>query len=208
MRTPMAWTARAASLLVLVGAVSACGSGGGGDGVASLGNTADGDAKSSRQSSTAKKDPQEAFRAFAQCMREHGVDMPDPEVSEEGGGGFTVGAPVGGDGAPGANAEFQEANEACRKHLDGVVRGGDGDGPSDADLEKAKEQALAFAKCMREHGIDFPDPQFEGGGMVLIGPGDGLDPNDPQMQSAMKECQKGTGLRGPGGGIASSEKVA
>ena len=208
MRTPTTWKVRAASVLVLVGAVSACGSGGGSDGVASLGSTGDGSAKSSRQSSTAKKDPQEAFRAFAQCMREHGVDMPDPEVSEDGGGGFTVGTPVGGDGAPGSNDAFQKANEACRKHLDGVVRGGDGKGPSGADLEKAKKQALAFAKCMREHGIDFPDPQFEGGGMIQIGPDGGIDPNDPQFQSAMKQCQKGSGLRGPGSGIATSEKAA
>ncbi len=31
--------------------------------------------------------------AFAACMREHGVDMPDPDLSGGGGGGFRIGGP-------------------------------------------------------------------------------------------------------------------
>jgi hypothetical protein len=209
MRTPMTWKARAAGLLILAGAITACGSGGGSDGVASLSGSGSNSAKKSQQSSDTKKDPQEAFRAFAQCMREHGIDMPDPQVSKDakGGGGFTVGIPSGSGGASGPTDEFKKANEACKKHLDGVVRGGNGKGPSDADLEKVKKQSLAFAKCMREHGIDFPDPTFDGG-MVQIGPSGSIDPNDPQLQAAMKQCQKQAGLPRPGRGFATNGKSA
>ena len=42
-------------------------------------------------SPSAPTDPQEAFLAYAACMREHGIDMPDPQVSDEGGGKFSVG---------------------------------------------------------------------------------------------------------------------
>jgi hypothetical protein len=204
----MAWTAGAAGVLVMIGALTACGSGGSSDGVASLDGTRE-SAQQSERASKAKKDPQEAFRAFAQCMREHGIDMPDPQVSDDAkGGNFTVQGPVGGAGGSGPSDEFKKADAACKKHLDGVVRGGDGKGPSDADIAKAQKQALAFAKCMREHGIDFPDPQFDGGRITQIAPGDGLDPNDPTMQSAMKACQKDSGLKGPGQGAVSLGKAS
>src|SRR6185312_5705061 len=49
---------------------------------------------------------------------------------------------------------------------------------------------LAFARCMREHGIDMPDPQFETGGMVMIGgqdeggAGPKFDPRSEEFQAA------------------------
>jgi hypothetical protein len=204
MRTRLRWTARAAGVVALVAGVAACGSGGGGDGVASLGGDDTDSSSSAKQSSTkAKKDPEEAFRAFAQCMREHGIDMPDPQVSTDGKGGtgFSIQAPVGGDAATsGPDDAFKAADEECRKHLEGVVNGREGKG-RDADVEKAKQQALDFAKCMRKHGIDFPDPQFEDGGrMIQIGPRESLDPNDPTLRSATEECQKKAGLPQPKAG--------
>jgi hypothetical protein len=43
--------------------------------------------------------------------------------------------------------------------------------------------SLAFAKCMRAHGVpDFPDPN---GQADQLGPGSGFDPNTPQFQSAL-----------------------
>jgi hypothetical protein len=45
---------------------------------------------------------------------------------------------------------------------------------------------LAFAECMREHGIDFPDPQFDGGAVMVGGPG--IDPEDPEFQAAQEAC--------------------
>jgi hypothetical protein len=208
MRTRSTWAVRAIALFaLLVGAVAlaACGSGGSGDGVASLssdGSRGSADDGSHAQSSKkAKQDPEEAFRAFAQCMREHGIDMPDPQVSDDGKGGvgFTVEAPAGGASGPRPGDEaFKTANEACKKHLDGVVSGPDGKGPSAADRQKFQEQALAFAKCMRAHGIDMPDPTFQGdGGMIQIGPNGDVDPDDPKLKEATEACQKKAGLPEP-----------
>ena len=216
MRTRSTWAVRAIALLaLLVGAVAlaACGSGGSGDGVASLssdGSRGSADDGSHAQSSKkAKQDPEEAFRAFAQCMREHGIDMPDPQVSNDGKGGvgFTVEAPAGGANGPRPGDEaFKTANADCKKHLDGVVSGPDGKGPSDADREKFQRQALAFAKCMRAHGVDMPDPTFEGnGGMVQqFGPRD-VDPSDPKVKAAMETCQKKAGLPMPKQGAGNGE---
>jgi hypothetical protein len=60
---------------------------------------------------------------------------------------------------------------------------------------------LAFAQCMRDHGIDYPDPVFsEDGGVTLIGPDEGaagFDPNDPAFQAAQEACQEIFGGSGP-----------
>jgi hypothetical protein len=55
--------------------------------------------------------------------------------------------------------------------------------------------ALAFAQCMRAHGVNVGDPTVSGGGSgggqvhVEIGTG-GLAKGSPQMQAAMTACQK------------------
>jgi hypothetical protein len=106
-------------------------------------------------------------------MREHGVQVEDP----------TAGGPVrvGGEGDPG---RLQEAEQACAAYA------------PRADLDPAaqaqvQEQVLAFTRCMREHGVDLPDPQSKGDGKVIIGgPGAGSlpDPDSPTFRSAQQAC--------------------
>ena len=55
----------------------------------------------------------------------------------------------------------------CRPSTRGG-RGGRFEPPSEEEQEKMQEQALEFSKCMREHGIDMPDPQFSEDGGVTI----------------------------------------
>ena len=63
--------------------------------------------------------------------------------------------------------------------------GGDGAGSQD----KAFEGALKFSKCMRDHGVDFPDPQRVGAGGIKI-TGGNVNPNDPKTKAAQNACQK------------------
>jgi hypothetical protein len=50
-----------------------------------------------------------------------------------------------------------------------------------------RDAELAYAKCMREHGIsDFPDPQ-PGGGPIQVGPGSNW--NSPQFNAADDACK-------------------
>ena len=134
----------------------------------------------------------EAGLKFARCMREHGIDMPDPRSDED--GGIRIGGPNVGSRDPG---KLEAAQKACQKHLEAI------EPPklSDAEKQQVKEESLAHARCMREHGIDFPDPTFteDGGAMVRIGPGSGLDPRSPKFQRAQKACAgKLKGLLGRG----------
>jgi hypothetical protein len=51
-----------------------------------------------------------------------------------------------------------------------------------------QEGLLAFAKCMRERGIEMPDPEFaDGRGSVALPEG---DLNSPEFQEAQKACAK------------------
>ena len=145
---------------------------------------------------TPPSDPQEAMLAFVDCMRDHGVDMPDPEFTAD--GGVIMRADGGGDapeqgmsGGPG-DPGFDEAQEACGSLIEGTVR--------DIDPEQQAEiqaQALAFAQCMREHGVEMPDPRFDADGRVSIMVGGPDSPRiDPDvMQAAQEACG---GLMGPG----------
>src|SRR3712207_1698085 len=57
--------------------------------------------------------------------------------------------------------------------------------------DKAFDGAVKFAQCMRDHGLDFPDPQRDGNGMVRIGgPDVDINPNDPKVRDAHKDCEK------------------
>jgi hypothetical protein len=176
-------------VLALAGALamSACGSSAANTGVASL----EGDTASGTTDTTAKKkeatqeERQQAMLDFAKCMRDHGVDMPDPQFTDGGGGALVK---VNG-GASAADSEtVEKAQQACQSIMEDVV--GDIDAQlSPEEQERMKQQALDFAKCMRDHGVDMPDPQFGEGGRVSIQMGGkGMDPNDPKFEDAQKAC--------------------
>ena len=133
----------AAALVVLLLAVAAvasgCGSTSADDGVAALDDaaatTSEGD-ESTASNGDDEDDPQEVALAWAKCMREHGVDMPDPDFSD-GGGRFGF----GGTNVDPQSSTFQKAQEACQDIIEDAfgrrgpglrVGGGAGgdDGPS------------------------------------------------------------------------------
>jgi hypothetical protein len=172
-------------------ALAACGGSPDGDRVASL----SGGGATGTTNGTAKtaKDPQQAALDFAKCMREHGIDMPDPQVDEQGRVRVRVGGPGGG--ARPDPKKLDEAQKAC-----GGLMGGGGDGPGQIDPEE-RDAMVAFARCMREHGIDMPDPT--GDGLVMRRDDGGPDPSSTQFQEAEKACDHH--LATLGRGKASSE---
>jgi hypothetical protein len=152
-----------ALLMTLAG----CGSADGGDGVASAGGT------STAASGNQKASEEEQAFEFVACMREHGIDLPDPEPDGEGGYKLGLGDIDRDDPA------LLPALEACRDLLPDSVR-------DVADDPKTQDQLREFAKCMREHGIDLPDPDPNGGfGKALAD----IDRDSPAFQKAAKACE-------------------
>jgi hypothetical protein len=125
-------------------------------------------------------------------MRSHGIpDFPDPQ--QNGGGiSLAIRGSKGGDLNP-RSPQFQAAQQACRAYAPTPSS----NAPPNPRLA---QQALAFSRCMRSHGVpNFPDPKVSGNTMELGGPaGKGFDPNSPQFQAAQKACQ--SSLPGAGGG--------
>lgn len=164
------------ALAMALGLTAAACGGGSGDsnGVASLTNTGGTTTNSSSGSGEASpKDRREAELKFAQCMREHGIDMPDPVN-----GRFDLKV------KPGDQRKAEDAQKACGKFLQNVA-------PhlSEEQQAKMRQAALDYAKCMREHGIDMADPQFqEGGGMTMRMP-EHTRADDPKFKDAQKACE-------------------
>jgi len=136
-----------------------------------------GAAPASSPGPVASQDPEDALLAYARCMRENGVDFPDPQ-------------PISGGGAvqeitvDPMSPEFEKAQKTCESKLPAF--GGVTDPAANQEFQ---DQMLAYARCMREHGIDFPDPTFEGGGAVsAVGIEGNVDPNGPAFQEAQKAC--------------------
>jgi hypothetical protein len=178
--------------ILAVGTLAACGGGGGGDddGVASLGTDEtpadDGGGDDGDDEPTAAE-REDAMLEFTECMREHGVDMPDPDTG--GGGGPVIMRREAGSAAD--EEAFEEAQEECGSIMEDAF----GDRPQRDPEEEAEMQdnALAYAQCMRDHGIDFPDPDFSEGGMAMR-LGDGIDPEDPDFIEAEEACQPELGF--------------
>ncbi|MGH2656622.1 MAG: hypothetical protein ACRDIZ_07995, partial [Actinomycetota bacterium] len=134
----------------------------------------------------ASVDPEEAFLEFAECLREQGVDVGDPGEGE----GILI------DARTQDREAFREAEEACGHLIEDVVQDAAERIPEE-DRERLMEQQLAFAECMRDQGIDFPDPQFGEDGLFEVGPSEGVDPEDPAFREAMEACDHL--FQGPGG---------
>jgi hypothetical protein len=153
-------------LLALTLAVAACGSGGNSDGVASVGGKA-----TATTSAGGGGDPQQAALAFARCMRQHGVNLPDPQITADG----IVQLPEQ------KSPKSRAAEQACRQYLP------NGGQPASLTAQE-RQRALALARCMRQHGItNMPDPQFTGNRLVQDPP-PGMELGDPKFKAAEQAC--------------------
>ena len=170
-----------AGVLLAAGVLAACGGGGGddnsGDDVASLDSDASSSTATSVEGSTPPLDPDEAMLAFTECMRDHGVDMPDPQPAGDG-----EGRVITMQGEEMDRERFEEAQEACEPLMEAVVGEIEHDPEREAEI---REQMLEFAQCMRDHGIDMPDPTFSDDGLVELGVGgDGSEIEAEEMDGA------------------------
>jgi len=145
---------------------------------ASAGGTPTASASSSGTGNS-QRDPvkdQENMLKYAQCMRDKGVDMPDPQME---GGGISMMIPEGTD-----KEKVEAAHEQCKQFM---PNGGE---PMKADPEM-QERMRKFSRCMRENGVpEFPDPSEDGGIRIDGTKGGGLDPNSEAFKKAEAACKE------------------
>ncbi|GAB3430390.1 hypothetical protein [Actinophytocola sediminis] len=143
-------------LVALVFALTACGADSSGEKPADQGS-----------------ESQQLMLKYAQCMRDNGVELPDPV---DGSAGSMY------EGVDQASAAFQSADEVCSPILQGVVDERKNEGGGDDAAQH--EELLALAKCLRDNGIDVPDP-VPGTSKPF---GDSLDRTDPAVAQALGKC--------------------
>jgi hypothetical protein len=189
----------AASLLAV-----GCGGGDGGDDVASV--SGDGADEQAQDDEAATEDD---LLDWVECMRDEGIDIPDPTRDRDGNlvlrGGISIGGGNDGseqrsnnDEADGDNGpievdpeDMEAATEVCGDPPD--LGAGD---VNEMDRQAQQDAALEFAQCMREKGIeDFPDPDFSD-----QGPG-GEAGGDDDGQANDQRTDSGERVMGPFGAI-------
>jgi hypothetical protein len=140
-----------------------------------------GSSPSSPGSNQPSNNPAAAAFKYASCIRDHGVpSFPDPHVTTTpGGGSVSQAVPA----SAGLSPKFRAAQKACRGILPAPGKGGpDHQGPS-------KQVLLAFARCLRSHGIsDFPDPNAQGQLTLQMISAAGVDLKAPSFLTAAKAC--------------------
>ncbi len=127
---------------------------------------------------------------FSRCMRSHGVpNFPDANNSSKFPGARTLGV---------SNSLFQAAENKCRPLLP------NGGQSAQAASPQLLDKVLKFARCMRSHGVpNWPDPTPTPSGpqpyVFNLTRAHGFDPRSPQVNNALNECMRitGLGLTGP-----------
>ena len=149
-------------------------------------------------------DRDEAILAYAQCLRDNGLDVDDPQAGAGGARAVLGGGPgAEGGGIDRRSEEFIAANESCGHFLEAARPEID----PEAEQERL-EQQLVLAQCIRDHGFEaYPDPaigsdgrleRVRGQGMSEIG----IDLRSAEFQQALGDCRDQMGIEGgPGGGL-------
>jgi hypothetical protein len=157
----------AAGLVALGLSVAGCSAGSSSPGVASAGSSSAAGQSSSHVSG------KPSTLAYAKCMQSHGIkNFPEPNSS----GQLTL---TQGQSLPDTSSpQFQAAAKACVSLHPGGV--------SPAQQAKQLQLDIAYAKCMRSHGVtNFPDPDPSTGDSFDL---QGIDVNSSQVQAADKTC--------------------
>jgi len=165
-KTRLAAAGAGLALALLTG----CSSGGAGDSASQVASISSPKASPQAGAGNAEAAPdKDAARKYTKCMREHGVDMPD---SADGVPALTFNAD---------DPKQGEALNACQKLL---PNGGLAKKLSGEELDAARKEA----KCMRDHGVDFPEPDADGKATQRGIP---IGPDENKFEEALKACGMG-----------------
>lgn len=151
----LTWLRTSAAVLATAFVLTACGT--------------DGD--SQKQGEEVPADPHQIALKYAQCMRDNGVDVPDPQP-----------------GGEGSSKALQGDDDKVRKALDACSRYAQSKELDRNDPEEKDKRAKQL-QCLRDHGIKAEDAPGDGGLGVI-------DAADPKFEAAAKACGVGAGAPG------------
>ncbi len=125
-------------------------------------------------------DVETAWIAFAQCLRENGLEVKDPVVNSKG----LVQKPELVEGAEVSKKESGEAYKVCGELIAGVTVEKD-----KVDQTEYVDRLVELARCLRGQGIDVDDPDVTAEKLGLdLGTKLKKDWDSPAMQKARDAC--------------------
>jgi len=154
-------------ILALAVVASACSDDGAQPSVASL-ETAPSTTSPGAAESDPLADSEAAMLAFTQCLRDQGIDVDDPTVDANGNlqlAPITIEVEASSDDPEAIPdpSEFEALIGSCDEYLEGIVMNA-----APVDTTEMEDSFLAYAACMRDNGVDMPDPDFSSG-MIDLG---------------------------------------
>lgn len=198
------WTGRLLSRLGLLAVaalvVAACGTAAGADDPPDTSETTTDtevptDTSETEETSADSGDP---ILDFYQCLRNNGLDVDDPQP------GPVTGGITGVDTEdPEVQATIQDCSETHLDNTNGRVTVGEG---AFEENMASPESLLAYVDCLRDEGIDMPDPTADG--LLQLPEGfDTANRGGPEFQEAAQACGEhldggimvGSGEGGEGG---------
>lgn len=136
----------------------------------------------------------QASVSYVNCMRQHGVVLPDPRPN-----GDIELTPSDERLAGVTRSQHDAADSRCSHFLNGFVNTAP---VSDQALARVADVALEFARCMRAKGFEYGDPQVTRGklGRIKILFSDAPYPHDPpgthpKLDAAAAVCDRGFNRR-------------
>ena len=129
----------------------------------------------------ASQGPAAAAFAFSRCMRTHGAtNFPDPQVTTSPG---QTKISIRAVGKANQSPQFKAAQQACQHLLPGPQS------ESPAQQQAHARALLAFARCLRSHGLpNFPDPNAQGQLTIEMINAAGINLHAPNVLPAARAC--------------------
>jgi len=137
----------------------------------------DADASGTGSDATSGATPEEAILRFTKCLRDNGLDVPDPDVDSAGNLQLDFGS--GADLDP-KDPQVKRARDRCSKYANAIIQSFDPD-----DIVAIRDTLVKYAACLRRAGYPVRDPQF----FNAKGPFPDVRPDDPKFMRANTQCE-------------------
>ena len=139
------------------------------------------------ENSTAKTD-EEIATDFTECMRNEGFELPDPELNADGSVNVeTIRDNLIAD--PNFNFQSRKTQQSLAKCIPLLEGATFSQQPTEEELVEFQDNLLQFAECLRENGLDVPDPDFNDGTNGIRTMLAEVDLTDSKVQATIAECQ-------------------
>ena len=131
---------------------------------------------------SSEQDDEALVMAFAECLRDEGITVTDPNVDADG----NIQLPEQVEGASATKEEFNSAYEICGGIIENITFS-----KKEVDRSAQLETYIEIAACMQETGFDIEEPTEESLETWVSDLKNTFEWDDPDAQEAFESCSGG-----------------